>query len=125
MKARLSLGAIAMVMCVSSLAPAQETTTTSADEIGNRRHLLSSSLFMVANLFPDSPSFYQLSYGYRLTLKDVLIVEAITWTYNAPLSIPYWASSDIYSGARHSGLRTPESRNVETSIRSGSRLSPG
>lgn len=94
MKTRPSLTTIAAVMCVSALAPAQETATTSSDESGHRRHLLSSSLFMVADLFPDSPSFYQLSYGHRLTPDDVLIVEAITWTYHAPLGIPYWASSD-------------------------------
>jgi hypothetical protein len=83
-----------MVMCVSSHALSQEIASASADEAGSRRHLLSSSMFMFANLLPDPPSFYQLNYGYRLTPKDVLIVEAITWTYHTPLGIPYGASFD-------------------------------
>jgi hypothetical protein len=47
---------------------------------------------VLANVFPDPPSFYQLNYGYRLTPKDVISVEAITWTYHAPLGIPYGTS---------------------------------
>ena len=30
--------------------------------------------------------------GYRLTPRDLLLVEAVTWTYSAPLGVPYWAS---------------------------------
>lgn len=63
-------------------------------EPARRRHVLSNSAFMFADLLPGSPSFYQLNYGYQLTPEDVLFVEAITWTYSAPLGIPYWASSD-------------------------------
>jgi hypothetical protein len=56
-----------------------------------KRHFVGSSLFMLANLLPLSnpPAFYQLNYGYRLTPKDVVSIEAITWTYKAPLGIPY------------------------------------
>ncbi len=56
-----------------------------------KKHFVSTSLFMLANLLPldDPPHFYQLNYGYRVTPKDALIVEAITWRYQAPLGIPY------------------------------------
>lgn len=57
-----------------------------------RQHFIGSSLFVLFNSLPNPPSFYQLNYGYRLTPKDVLIIEAITWKYNAPLGIPYGPS---------------------------------
>jgi hypothetical protein len=59
-----------------------------------RRHFIGSSLFVLANFLPDPPSFYQLNYGYRVTPKDVISVEAITWTYDAPLGIPYGESHE-------------------------------
>ncbi len=59
-----------------------------------RRHLIGSSVFVLSNLLPDPPSSYQLNYGYRLTPKDVISIEAITWTYHAPLGIPYGPSKD-------------------------------
>ena len=52
-------------------------------------HFLSSSLFMLFNFAPDPPSFYQLNYGHRITPRDTLIVEAITWTYAEPIGIPW------------------------------------
>ncbi len=63
-------------------------------EDDRRRHHLSTSLFMLANVLPmeDSPAFYQLNYGYRLTPRDVVIVEAITWRYHEPLGIPWGPS---------------------------------
>ncbi|MGH7471336.1 MAG: hypothetical protein ACRENP_25585 [Longimicrobiales bacterium] len=57
-----------------------------------RRRFVGSSAFVLANLLPNPPSFYQLNYGYWLTRKDVLSLEAITWTYDAPLGIPYGSS---------------------------------
>ena len=47
---------------------------------------------VLANFLPDPTSFYQLNYGYRLTPKDVISIEAITWMYHAPLGIPYGPS---------------------------------
>ena len=52
---------------------------------------------MAMNLLPDPPSFYQLNVGYWLTPRDVISVEAITWTYRHPLGIPYGPSQ--YSAA--------------------------
>jgi hypothetical protein len=57
-----------------------------------KRHFIGSSLFMLANFSQNPPDFYQLNFGYRLTPKDVVSIEAITWTYKAPLGIPYGPS---------------------------------
>jgi len=54
-----------------------------------KKHFIGSTAFMLANLAPDSPNYYQLNYGYRLTPKDVISVEAITWEYTGPLGRPY------------------------------------
>jgi hypothetical protein len=41
------------------------------------RHSIGSSLFLLGNIIPEDPVYaFQLDYGYRLTQKDVLIVEA-------------------------------------------------
>lgn len=61
-------------------------------QLSYKKNFIGSSLFTISNLLPDPPSFYQLNYGHRLTAKDALIVEAITWTYKAPLGIPYGPS---------------------------------
>ena len=48
------------------------------------------SAWMIANLLPDPPDFYQLCLGYRLDEKNTLILNGITWKYPAPLGIPMW-----------------------------------
>lgn len=50
---------------------------------------VSSSVFMLGNFLPEPPRFVQLNAGYRLNENNALIIEAITWTYPAPLGIPY------------------------------------
>ena len=57
-----------------------------------RRHLVGSSLFMLANLAPEPPSFFQLNYGYRPSQKTTISLEAVTWRYTAPLGIPWGPS---------------------------------
>jgi hypothetical protein len=43
------------------------------------KHSLGSSLFLLGNVIPEDAVYaFQLDYGYRLTQKDVLIVEGIT-----------------------------------------------
>jgi hypothetical protein len=64
----------------------------SASEVVFKRHFVGSSAFVLANLMPNPPSFYQLNYGWWLTMRDVVSIEAITWTYHAPLGIPYGPS---------------------------------
>src|SRR5665647_2993479 len=60
------------------------------------RHSIGSSLFLLGNI-GDSARFMQLNYGYRLSPKDNIIVEAITWTYYEPLGT-YGSSEEFYPG---------------------------
>lgn len=54
------------------------------------RYFVGTSLFMVMNAVASpSPDFYQLNFGYWLTKKDVLSIEAITWTYHRALGTPW------------------------------------
>ena len=55
----------------------------------NKKHFIGSSFFILANLAKDSPNYYQLNYGYRITPKDVISIEAITWEYKGPIGRPY------------------------------------
>jgi hypothetical protein len=59
-----------------------------------RRYSLGSTLFLLGNI-EDSVNFFQLNFGYRLTAKDNIIVEAITWTYYEPLGT-YGSSDKFY-----------------------------
>jgi len=64
----------------------------------NRRHSIGSTLFLLGNLVPgDPPHFFQLNYGYKLTPKDNIIVEAITWTVYEPIGT-YGSSDEFYPG---------------------------
>jgi len=60
------------------------------------RHSVGSSLLLLGNI-GDSVRFMQLNYGYRLSAKDNIIVEAITWTYYEPLGT-YLRSEEYYPG---------------------------
>lgn len=60
------------------------------------RHSVGSTLFLLGNI-GDSVRFMQLNYGYRLSPKDNIIVEAITWTYYEPLGT-YLKSKEYYPG---------------------------
>jgi len=62
----------------------------------NQRHSIGSSLFLLGNI-NDSVNFFQLNYGYRLTPKDNIIAEAMTWTYYEPLGT-YGSSEELYPG---------------------------
>ncbi|MDP3582618.1 MAG: hypothetical protein Q8S39_11845 [Ignavibacteria bacterium] len=67
----------------------------------NRRHYIGSSLFLLGNLAPgDPPYYFQLNYGYQLTPKDIIIVEAITWTYYGPIGLATFGSTQekLYPG---------------------------
>ncbi|MFC4874304.1 hypothetical protein [Negadavirga shengliensis] len=56
---------------------------------------MGSTFFMLGNFIPDDPNppgFVQLNFGYRISPKDVISLEAKTWKYAWPLGIPYGAS---------------------------------
>tara|TARA_R110002049_G_scaffold14886_6_gene61953 strand:+ start:1518 stop:2120 length:603 start_codon:yes stop_codon:yes gene_type:complete len=61
------------------------------------RHSLGSSFFMLGNFLSDSPDYYLLTYGYRLSQKDRIFVEFNTWKYAEPLGT-YGHSSENYPG---------------------------
>lgn len=62
------------------------------------KHSLGSSVFLLGNLAPGDPvRFYQLNYGYQLTPKENVVVEAVTWTYYEPLGT-YGNSEEMYPG---------------------------
>ena len=75
-------------------------TDTSSDKAEKREvkkwHSVGSSLLLLGNI-GDSVRFMQLNYGYRLSPKDNIIVEAITWTYYEPLGT-YMNSKEYYPG---------------------------
>lgn len=95
---------LTIFVLMSGVTHAQELSTqTGKQDFTYSRYSIGSSFFVVANLFPDPPLFYQLDYGYRLTQKDAIIIQAITWSYSAPLGIPYGpsfeSSEESYPGS--------------------------
>ncbi len=70
-----------------------------------KRWFVGSTLFLVGNLDQvNPPGFAQLNLGYRITGKDVLSVELITWKHAWPLGInpfyndKYGAPEEKYPG---------------------------
>lgn len=60
-----------------------------------RKFFIGSSFFILGNFIPDDPNppdFIQLNFGYRISPKDVISLEAKTWRYAWPLGIPYGKS---------------------------------
>lgn len=51
-----------------------------------KKCFVGSTLFVLWNLAddPESPNYYQLNLGYRITPKDVISLELITWNYYEP-----------------------------------------
>jgi len=51
----------------------------SGEEQPEKRHSIGSSLFLLGNIIPEDDIYaFQLDYYYKLTEKDVLIIEGIT-----------------------------------------------
>ena len=72
------------------LALAQPTRAETATDGG--RWSVGTSAWMLANAFPDSPQFYYLEVDRRFDERNALVLEALTWTYHAPIGIPYGSS---------------------------------
>lgn len=55
------------------------------------RCFVGSTLFVLYNLTddPEPPDYYQLNLGYRITTKDVISLELITWKYYEPQGATY------------------------------------
>lgn len=60
-----------------------------------KRWFVGSTLFLLGNLSPvNPPEFAQLNIGYRITGKDAISIELITWKYAWPLGInPFFNES--------------------------------
>jgi hypothetical protein len=53
-----------------------------------KKRFVGSTLFVLGNLAPvNPPDFVQLNLGYRITGKDVVSLELITWKYAWPLGM--------------------------------------
>lgn len=53
-----------------------------------KKYFVGSTLFLLGNLAPvNKPDFIQLNFGYRITGRDVISLELITWKYAWPLGI--------------------------------------
>ncbi|MCL2327959.1 MAG: hypothetical protein FWC39_05525 [Bacteroidetes bacterium] len=73
----------------------EERKQTDKQDETFRRFFIGSSGMMVGNFATDEQvQFYQLNFGYRITPKDVISLEAITWRYAWSLGIPYGSSFD-------------------------------
>jgi hypothetical protein len=84
------------------------------------------SAWMVMNAFPDSPHFYYLEVDRAFDDRNAVVVEALTWTYHAPIGIPYGSAmgdADDYPGFVRSvgvgvGWRYTLYRGLVASVRS-------
>jgi hypothetical protein len=78
-------------LCLGIALSVIASTALSAEESGRQPSKLSieSSLWMLANMFPDPADFYQLGVGFWLDEKNELYVNGTTWKYATPLGIPY------------------------------------
>lgn len=82
----------------------QDESNSSGQEEIQHKHSIGSSLFMLGNFLADSPDYYLLNYGFRLSKKDRIFVEFNTWRYSEPLGT-YNKSEEFYPGfIRATGL---------------------
>jgi hypothetical protein len=77
--------------------PSDSLSSQKEKHIIKYRHSIGSSLFTILNFFPDPADYYLLNYGYRLSQKDNIFVEAFTWKYAEPMGT-YGESEEMYPG---------------------------
>ncbi len=80
-----------LFLCLLSLLPltslraqyARTDTTYAKSWVG-------STMFLLGNFAQENkPDFFQLNFGHRITHRDAVSMELITWKYRWPLGIPY------------------------------------
>jgi hypothetical protein len=107
------------------LAPARPIRAETSPDTS--RWYVGTSAWMLANALPDSPQFYYLEVDRTFQQRDALVLEAATWTYRAPIGIPYGSSfgdtSEEYPGFVRSmglalGWRHNLYRGLNASVRS-------
>ncbi len=89
------LSTFIIVLFITSMASKVIAQTEKEEDF--RRHFIGSSLFMLYNFAEDGADYYFLNYGYQLTQKDVVIIEAWTWKYYEPMGT-YGDSEEMYPG---------------------------
>jgi len=76
----------------------EELSVQTEGKVNEYKHSIGASFFMLGNLLSDeSPDYYLLTYGYRLTKKDRVFAEFNTWKYSEPLGT-YGKSKELYPG---------------------------
>ena len=75
---------LGIIVCIA----AQKTYAQETDSI-QKKYFIGSTFFMLANLLPEPPDYYQLNLGYRFNAANVITFEAITWNYKGPLGRQY------------------------------------
>src|SRR5688572_10322655 len=70
------------------MAPSSRAEPAADDD----RWSVGTSAWMLANAFPDPPHFYYVEVDRRFDARNALVLEALTWTYRAPIGIPYGSS---------------------------------
>jgi len=92
MKSKIILSTIIFVLvCITTNSQTLSRNST------YRKYFVGSSLMMLGNFIPDDPNppdFVQLNFGYRITPKNAISAEAITWRYAWPLGLPYGESKE-------------------------------
>jgi hypothetical protein len=92
-----------------------------------RRWSVGTSAWMLMNASSDSPHFYYLEVDRAFDKRNALVIEALTWTYRAPIGIPFgssWSdSAENYPGFVRSvgvglGWRYNVYRGLNASVRS-------
>ena len=96
MKLKMKLSIILLLAVSFIYAQNASMSPEKSDQI-KYRHSLGASFFMLGNFLDDSPDYYLLTYGYRLTQKDRLFTEFNTWKYAEPLG-SYRKSEKLYPG---------------------------
>jgi hypothetical protein len=97
-------------------------------DAGTGRWHVGSSAWVFANAFADpSPHFYYLEVDRTIDDRNALVLETLTWTYHAPIGIPYGSSfgdpAEDYPGFVRSvgvglGWRRDLYRGLDASVRS-------
>ncbi len=100
MNLKVNLSIILMLAVSCAFGQNNSSTASLSSKEGSQikhRHTLGASFFMLGNFSADSPDYYLLTYGYRLTQKDRVFAEFNTWKYAEPLGT-YGKSEELYPG---------------------------
>lgn len=87
MRHRLPLLLLSLALLLARAAPAG-AEPDSDDESWS----VGTSAWIVANALPDPPDFYYVELDRRIDDRNALVIEPVTWTYHAPIGIPYGSS---------------------------------